>query len=124
MEKSKSTTIKFSYEGKDYELGYTREIVGKMVGEGFEIEKAAQNPLDAIYELFINSFEMNHQDTDIDTREKILKNLGNKEHLFAVLVEMFSEPIEFLGEPEKNAIEWTVQKAKVMPMRPRTIIGK
>lgn len=67
---------------------------------------------------------MNHQDTDIDTREKILKNLGNKEHLFAVLVEMFSEPIEFLGEPEKNAIEWTVQKAKVMPMRPRMIIGK
>ena len=119
MEKTNSTTIKFSYEGKDYELGYTREIVGKMVGEGFEIEKAAQNPLDAIYELFINSFEMNHQDTDIDTREKILKNLGNKEHLFAVLVEMFSEP-------EKNAIEWTVQKAKakVMPMRPRMIIGK
>ena len=124
MEKSKSTTIKFSYEGKDYELGYTREIVGKMVGEGFEIEKAAQNPLDAVYELFINSFEMNHQDTDIDTRENILKNLGNKEHLFAVLVEMFSEPIAFLGEPEKNAIEWTVQKAKVMLMRPQTIIGK
>ena len=64
MEKSNSTTIKFAYEGKNYELGYTRE--------------------------------------------KILKNLGNKEHLFAVLVEMFSEPIEFLGEPEKNAIEWTV----------------
>ncbi|WP_432268194.1 DUF5055 domain-containing protein [Catenibacterium mitsuokai] len=108
MEKTNSTTIKFAYEGKNYELGYTREIVGKMVGEGFEIEKAAKNPLDAIYELFINSFEMNHQDTDINTREKILKNLGNKEHLFAVLVEMFSEPIEFLGEPEKNAIEWTV----------------
>lgn len=124
MEKTNSTTIKFAYEGKDYELGYTREIVGKMVGGGFEIEKASQNPLDAIYELFINAFEMNHQDTDIDTREKILKNLGNKEHLFAVLVEMFSEPIEFLGEPEKNAIEWTVQKAKVMPMRPRMIIGK
>ena len=124
MEKTNSTTIKFAYEGKDYELGYTREIVGKMVGEGFEIEKAAKNPLDAIYDLFINSFEMNHQDTDINTREKILKNLGNKEHLFAVLVEMFSEPIEFLGEPEKNAIEWTVQKAKVMPMRPRMIIGK
>lgn len=108
MEKTNSTTIKFAYEGKNYELGYTREIVGKMVGEGFEIEKAAKNPLDAIYELFINSFEMNHQDTDIETREKILKNLGNKEHLFAVLVEMFSEPIEFLGEPEKNAIEWAV----------------
>ena len=108
MEKSKSTTIKFTYEDKKYELGYTREIVGKMVGEGFEIEKASQNPLDAIYELFINSFEMNHEDTDIDTREKILKNLGDKEHLFEVLVAMFSEPIEFLGEPEKNAIKWTV----------------
>ena len=124
MEKTNSTTIKFAYEGKNYELGYTREIVGKMVGEGFEIEKAAKNPLDTIYELFINSFEMNHQDTDIDTREKILKNLGDKEHLFAVLVEMFSEPIEFLEEPEKNAIEWTVQRAKAMLMRPRTITDK
>ena len=57
MEKTNSTTIKFAYEGKNYELGYTREIVGKMVGEGFEIEEAAMidgcTPLQTFFRIVV-----------------------------------------------------------------------
>lgn len=108
MEKKKSTTIKFSYEGKDYELGFTREVVSKMAKEGFQLDELSKDPISTVYELFIHSFDMNHSDTEISVREEILTNLGDKEHLFEVLAEMFSEPFEFLNEPAKNAIKWTV----------------
>lgn len=107
MAKTKATTIKFTYKDKDYELGFTREIVSKMVRNGFVIGDSEKDPISTIYDLFVNSFEMNHHDTDIATREDILAQLGDKEHLFEVLAEMFSETIEFLGEPQKNAIKWT-----------------
>lgn len=108
MAKKKTTTIKFNFNDKEYELGFTRKIVIKMVRNGFKIDEVDKDPISTIYDLFIHSFDMNHSDTDIEVREEILENLGDKEHLFEVLATMFSEPIEFLNEPTKNAIKWTV----------------
>lgn len=100
----------FTYEGKDYTLGYSKNTIREMESRGFTANRIGDVPATVIPDLFAGAFLLHHKFVKPEVIEAIYQRLPNKPALLKALGEMYSEPIEALmAEPEnpKENVSWT-----------------
>lgn len=103
-------TIKFSFEGKDYTLEFTRNSIKTMESQGFTLSQVADKPISVLPALFRGAFLANHKFVKAEVIDKIFARMTDREKLFETLAEMYNEPIvALMDEPESNEgnISWT-----------------
>lgn len=102
--------IKFTYDGVEYTLGFTRRTVQMLEDQGFDSSKIGSMPATMIPLLFEGAFKAHHRWTKPETIQKIFESIGNKEVLMEKLAEMYYEPINAMMDEESDAekkVEWT-----------------
>ena len=105
-----SKQLKFTYEGKEYVLEFTRRSVEQMERNGFVASDVRDKPMTTLPALFAGAFLANHRFVRQDVIDRIYAKLTNKQELIGKLAEMYNEPITaWIDEPEEDAgnVEWT-----------------
>ena len=105
-----SKQLRFTYDGTDYCLEYTRKSVEQMEKNGFVITGITDKPMSTLPALFAGAFIANHRFVKKDVINAIYDKMTNKEALIGKLAEMYNEPISSLiDEPEgtEGNVDWT-----------------
>ena len=105
-----SKQLRFTYDGKDYCLEYTRKSVEKMERNGFKASDIEDKPMTTLPALFAGAFLHNHPYTKQDVVDKIFAKMPNKGELIGKLAEMYNEPImTLIDEPDESEgnVDWT-----------------
>lgn len=100
-------SIKFKYEGKEYELEFNRRSVELLEKRGFVADDISKAPLTQLPILFNGAFQMHHKGMTMETTNKILATLKNTTDLIGKLAEMYSEPIlALIDDTDEKNVEW------------------
>ena len=102
--------LKFTFEGKEYVLEFTRRTVTEMEKRGFIAAEVEQKPMSTLPALFEGAFLAHHRFVKKDVIDNIFAHMTNKEDLIGKLAEMYNEPIMALvEEPEESEgnVSWT-----------------
>ena len=102
--------LKFTFEGKEYVLEFTRRTVTEMEKKGFIAAEVEQKPMSTLPALFEGAVLAHHRFVKKDVIDNIFAHMTNKEDLIGKLAEMYNEPIMALvEEPEENEgnVSWT-----------------
>lgn len=102
--------LRFTYDGKDYCLEYTRRSVEMMEKRGFIASDITDKPMTALPALFAGAFLANHRFVKPETIDEIYSKLTNRQELIGKLAEMYNEPIlALVDDPEENEgnLNWT-----------------
>ena len=106
------TTLDFEYNGKDYSLAYTIEVVKRLDRSGLLAEIVNGNrPLTMTEDLFKAAFEANHSTVSNRIRENILLELKESDEdgsLLECLLEMLNEARESIAP--KGNVAWRVNR--------------
>lgn len=101
------TTLDFEYEGKEYSLAYTIDVIKRLDRSGLLAEIVNGNrPLTMTEDLFKVAFEANHQNVSNRIRENIfmdLKESSEDGSLLEVLLEMVNEARDSIS-PKGNVV--------------------
>ena len=103
--------IRFTYEGVDYELQFTKRTVREMEMGGFKFREVPDKPMTLLPQLFKGAFLANHRKTNEATINAIYESLPNKGELMDALFALYDEPISALmAEPseENPNVTWTL----------------
>ncbi len=101
--------IRFTYDGVDYTLEFTRKSIEIMERNGFVITEVFEKPMTLLPTLFAGAFLAHHRSTKREVIDKIYESMPNKQELITKLAEMYNEPIEaLLEEPgdEEGKVKW------------------
>ena len=102
--------LKFTYEGTDYTLEFTRRTVAEMEKKGFVASEVEQKPMLTLPALFEGAFLAHHRFVKKDIIDNIFSQMTDKEALIGKLAEMYNEPIlTLVEEPEvgEGNVSWT-----------------
>lgn len=106
------TTLDFEYNGKEYSLAFTIEVVKRLDRSGLIAEIANGNrPLTMTEDLFKAAFEANHPTVSNRVREAIFNELEESSEdgsLLECLLEMVNEAREAMT-PKGNA-KWRMNR--------------
>lgn len=105
-----SKQLRFSYEGKDYTLEFTRRTVADMERKGFVASEITDKPMTSLPALFAGAFLAHHRFTKQEVIDAIFAKMTHKDELIGKLAEMYNEPIMALvEEPEESEgnLNWT-----------------
>jgi hypothetical protein len=105
-----SKQLRFTYQGKEYVLEYTRKSVEQMEKNGFVASDIKEKPVTTLPALFAGAFFANHRFVKDDVINEIYSKLTNKQELIGKLAEMYNEPImALIDEPEESEgnLDWT-----------------
>lgn len=95
--------IKFTFNGNEYTLEYTRKSIEAMERQGFNISKISEAPMTTLPTMFAGAFIAHHKFVKRETIDAIYEKLTNKEELIGKLAEMYNEPIAALMEEPKES---------------------
>ena len=102
--------LKFSYNGTEYTLEFTRRTVEQMEREGFVAEEVKTKPMTMLPTLFAGAFKAHHRFVKHDVIDEIFSKMTNKTDLIGRLVEMYNEPlVALVDEPAESSgnVTWT-----------------
>lgn len=106
------TTLDFEYNGKDYSLGYTIDVVKRLDRSGLLSQiVGGERPLTMTEDLFTSAFEANHNYVSNRIRTEIFKEFSETSEdgsLFEILLEMISEVREEMTP--KGNVKWKVSR--------------
>ena len=103
------STIKFTFEGNDYELGYSRKTIQMMENSGFNVREVEDKPMLNLPRMFAGAFLLNHKHTRQDVIDRIYASLSDKDGLMATLIGMYNDQLSALfEEPTEGNVSWTV----------------
>lgn len=114
-----STKITITYNDNDYILEFSRTSVKQMEGQGFVLDKLAEQPMTMIPMLVYGAFAKNHKGIKRslvdEIYEHITDKIGDGENGFIhALLEMYAETVNTLTDNEAvdegNRAVWTVTK--------------
>ena len=104
-------TLKFTNDGKDYTLCFTRETVMNTEDMGFNLAFIADKPIKSLTLLWRGAFLAKHDTLTIAEVDALLDKM-DKTGLLDALLDLYQAPLASLlgdeGENSKNAIKWTV----------------
>lgn len=112
-----ATKITFEANGKPYTLELNAATLKRMEKAGFDFSNIGARQLNAVEELFVNSFEMHHPSVRRDQRLELFRSMcnygGDSEEettteLAEVLYKMTAEAIDNI-RPSGN-VAWKVEK--------------
>jgi hypothetical protein len=101
--------IRFSYNGVDYTLEFTRESIAQLERQGLVASEITDKPMTVLPALFAGSFIANHRFTKQALIKEIFEKMPDKAQLIAKLLEMFNEPLEtMMDDPEDSEgnVKW------------------
>ena len=98
--------IKFTYNGRDYTLEFTRATIKAMERKGFRYQQLEATPMTMLPELFAGAFLEHHPTVRRDKIDAIYAGMTDKKKLLGALVDMYAEPISALTDDSGN-VEWT-----------------
>ena len=104
------TTLDFEYNGKDYSLAYTIDVVKRLDKAGI-IAKLEDHPLTCTEVLFVAAFEANHSEVSDRIRKEIYSEFSDSSEdgsLLEVLIEMIKE-VQKAMAPKGN-IKWRTKQ--------------
>lgn len=102
--------LRFTYDGTDYTLEFTRRTVAEMEKKGFIASDITDKPMTTLPALFAGAFLAHHRFVKGDVIDNIYSKLTKKEDLIGKLAEMYNEPILTLVEEPEEAegnLDWT-----------------
>ena len=102
--------LRFTYQGKEYCLEYTRKSVELMEKNGFVASDIDGKPMTTLPALFAGAFLANHRYVKQDVVDAIFAKMTNKGELIGKLSEMYNEPImTLIDEPDESEgnLDWT-----------------
>ena len=102
--------LKFTYQGTEYCLEYTRKSVEQMEKGGFVAGDIQDKPMTVLPALFAGAFLANHRFIKKDVVDEIFSKMTNKTELIGKLSEMYNEPImALIDEPDASEgnVDWT-----------------
>jgi len=102
--------IKFTYDGKDYCLEFTKRSVETMENSGFKADDIREKPMTTLPALFAGAFLANHRGIKRSLIDEIYAHMTDKVGLIEVLVQMYNEPIKgLIDDPEESEgnVSWT-----------------
>lgn len=102
--------LRFTYNGKEYCLEYTRKSVEQMEKSGFVVADIKDKPMTTLPTLFAGAFLANHRFVKQEVIDEIYSKMTNKSELIGKLAEMYNEPImALINDPEENEgnLNWT-----------------
>lgn len=105
-----SKQLRFTYEGNEYTLEFTRKSIEQMEKAGFVVGDITTKPMTVLPALFEGAFLAHHRFVKKDIIDKIFAKLTNKTELIGKLAEMYNEPImTLIDEPEESEgnLDWT-----------------
>ena len=105
-----SKQLRFTYEGNEYTLEFTRKSIEQMEKAGFIVGDITTKPMTVLPALFEGAFLAHHRFVKKDIIDKIFAKLTNKTELIGKLAEMYNEPImTLIDEPEESEgnLDWT-----------------
>ena len=106
------TTLDFEYNGKDYSLTYTIDVVKRLDRSGALAQIAnGERPLTMTEDLFATAFEANHSAVPNNTRRKIFEDFTETSEdgsLLECLLEMLNEAREAMA-PRGN-VKWRMNR--------------
>lgn len=101
--------IHFTYEGKNYDLGYTKKTIQMMENAGFNIADIEKKPMIMLPQLFAGAFLLHHKHEDQKVIDRIFESMTDKDGLMSQLIDLYNEPLkEMFKEPEEGNVSWTV----------------
>lgn len=95
-------SIKVTYQGKTYDLEYSRQSVKTLEEQGFVLDKVDQMPYKMITLLWQGAFLKNHRAMPFGLIEEIYDHMSNKTELIKALVENYAETLSFLTEDDNS----------------------
>jgi hypothetical protein len=105
-----SKQLRFTYEGNEYTLEFTRKSIEQMEKSGFVVSDITTKPMTVLPALFAGAFLAHHRFVKPTVIDAIFSKLTNKEDLIGKLAEMYNEPImALMDEPEEaeGNVDWT-----------------
>jgi len=107
------TTLDFEYNGKEYSLAYTIDVVKRLDRSGLLAEIAnGQRPLTMTEDLFVAAFEANHAGVSQHIRNAIFNEFTETSEdgsLLECLMEMINEVRESMAP--KGNVSWRMNRS-------------
>lgn len=107
------TTLDFEYNGKDYSLAYTVDVVKRLDRSGALAQIAnGERPLTMTEDLFLAAFEANHSSVSNNLRRKIFEDFTETSEdgsLLECLLEMLNEVREAMSP--KGNVQWRMNRS-------------
>lgn len=108
-----ATTISIKVDDKEYTLAFSKGTIKQMSENGFIIEKAREDYVTGIPQLFAGAFLRYHRTAKPSEIDAIWNMIPNKMDFIEQLITMYNEQVEeIFGEPEEDAKKavWEVVK--------------
>lgn len=99
-------SIKIEYEGKSYELTFTRKTVMQTEKLGLNLEKAEETPITTVLTLGYGAFLAKQPNIKRELAEDIVLSCEDREGLFDALMNLYIIPLNSLVDDSnktKNA---------------------
>lgn len=106
-------TINIKVDDKQYTLGFSKKTIMQMSDNGFTIEKAKDDYVAGIPQLFAGAFLRWHRTISDKEIDDIWKMIPDKAGFIGALVDLYNEQLsELFGEPDDEAKKavWEVVK--------------
>ena len=103
--------LKIGYNGKQYELGFTRNTVVAMERNGFNIHEIADKPMTMLPMFWEGAFMAYNKGIKRNLMDEIYQNIRDKQGLIEALTELYAETLNTLtDEPEeaKGNATWEI----------------
>ena len=107
-------TIKITVDDKEYTLAFNKKTIMQMSDNGFRIEKAREDYVSGIPQLFAGSFLRFHRTITEKEIDAIWNMIPDKLGFIEALIGLYNEQIEqIFGEPEddEKKASWEVVKS-------------
>lgn len=105
-------SINLEFDGKKYELTYTRETVRQLERQGFDLNGFMRGEKPAVYsqQIFEGAFAAKHRKATRKEISSIYDHLDNKSDLIVALVELYNATLETLvdtaAEDDGKKVTW------------------
>lgn len=107
-----SKKLAFEYQGKDYKLAYTIDVVKRLDRSGLLAQIAGgERPLTMTEDLFVAAFEANHSGVSNNVRRRIYEEFSETSEdgsLLECLLEMVNEAREAMAP--KGNVKWGMEE--------------
>lgn len=103
--------LKIAYNGKQYELGFTRNTVVALERNGFNISEISAKPMTMLPMFWEGAFMAYNKGIKRSLMDEIYQNIRDKQGLIGALTELYAETLNTLtDEPqdEKGNATWEI----------------
>lgn len=105
------SVLKVEYNGKTYELGFTRNTVVSMERQGFNVNEIGNKPMTMLPMFWQGAFAAYNKGVKRALMDEIYENIRDKSGLISALTELYAETLNTLTdepEDEKGNATWEI----------------